>query len=292
MKTLTVITTTFNRGYCINQVYESLLKQKCKDFVWLVIDDGSTDNTREIIEKYIQDDIIEIDYRYKSNGGMHTARNLAYSCVQTEINVIIDSDDWLAENSVELIIHFWKENKDEHCAGFITQNTDPSGRIIGTDFPKGLIRCSYRDFFEKYEMHGDKKIILRSDLAKRYPFPEYENEKFYPASYKYYMLGQEYDFLICNAITCIVDYNSTSMTRDKYAQYRTCPRSFMHYRKTMINLGFGFKQDSKNMMHYVMEQSYAREKADREIIRNPLYYFCYLPGKLLFMYLNMTRRKY
>ena len=108
-RTLTVITTTYNRDYCLHQVYESLLRQTCDDFIWLIVDDGSTDNTKEIVQGWQAENKIEIEYYYKPNGGMHTARNLSYEKVHTELNVIIDSDDWMTDNGVELIVECWKK---------------------------------------------------------------------------------------------------------------------------------------------------------------------------------------
>ena len=99
LKTLTVITTTYNRAYCLEQLYQSLISQQNNDFIWLVIDDGSTDNTKELIDKWQHEGLVEIEYYYKQNGGMHTARNLAYEKVHTELNTIIDSDENDNDNS-------------------------------------------------------------------------------------------------------------------------------------------------------------------------------------------------
>ena len=100
MKTLTIITTTYNRAYCIGQVYESLKRQDCDDFCWLVVDDGSTDNTREVIQGFIDEGIIDITYIYQPNKGMTGARNTAYEACRTELNTIIDSADGLADGAV------------------------------------------------------------------------------------------------------------------------------------------------------------------------------------------------
>ena len=292
MKKLTVITTTYNRAYCLGKLYDSLLSQQCKDFIWLIIDDGSTDNTKEIVEKWIQENNISIEYYYKENGGMHTARNLAYERVHTELNTIIDSDDWMAPEAVTNILSFWDENKDERFAGMITLNRDPDGKIIGTEMPKGVKECSYADFWKKYQMKGDKKLVYRSELTKMYPYPEYPNEKFYPASYKFYLIDKDYDILLCNFTTCIVDYNDDSMTRDKYAQYKTCPLGFMHYRREMLKNDTGLNIKIKNMIHYVMENSFAKIPVDKEILKNPLFYLCFIPGKMFYIFITRTKKKY
>ena len=93
MKTLTVFTPTFNRAYTLHKCYESLRRQTSKDFVWLIIDDGSSDNTKELVESWINEKEVDIRYHYQNNKGMHGAHNTAYELIDTQINTCIDSDD-------------------------------------------------------------------------------------------------------------------------------------------------------------------------------------------------------
>ena len=141
-------------------------------------------------------------------------------------------------------------------------------------------------------MRGDKKLVLRTDLTRQYPFPEFAGEKFYPASYKYYMLDKDYKFLVDDNATCVVNYNNDSMTRDKYSQYKTCPYGFMHFRKAMVELKLGFKQDLKNMIHYFMECNVAKTKPEKDILKIPWSILCFIPGKLYYHYLIKTKRRY
>ncbi len=117
MKKITVFTPTFNRAYCLHQLYDSLCKQSSQDFKWLIIDDGSTDGTRELISTWVLEGVIEIQYHFKENGGMHTGHNSAYELIETELNVCIDSDDFMTLDAVEKIVSFWKLNKDKNYAG-------------------------------------------------------------------------------------------------------------------------------------------------------------------------------
>ena len=105
MATITVFTPAYNRAKTLPRTYSSLVKQDCKDFVWLIVDDGSTDETGELVKKWKQaDNGFEIRYIYKENGGMHTAHNTAYENIDTELNVCIDSDDCLAEGAIKKIV--------------------------------------------------------------------------------------------------------------------------------------------------------------------------------------------
>lgn len=292
-KTLTVITTTYNRGYCLHQVYESLIRQTCNDFLWLIIDDGSTDNTKCIVEKWISDSIIDIEYYYKDNGGMHTARNLAYDKVNTEINVIIDSDDWMTDDGVEIIVNYWKKNGSEKYYGIITNNIDTKGNLIGTELPKTVLSAKHKDLIEKYKVSGDKKLVLRSDLSKLYPYPEFEGEKFYPASYKFRKLDLNYELLVLNKATCIVDYNDDSMTFDKFAQYHSCAKGFAHYRNEMIRISKSPKFIIKSMIHYIAESKMAGNKHFIKCSAKPCVALaCYPAGCALYYYLKNTKKKY
>ena len=104
MKTLTVFTPTYNRAHTLTRVYDSLCRQTCNDFEWLVVDDGSTDNTRELVQGFIAAGNIDITYIYKENGGLYTGYNTAYLNIKTELNVCVDSDDFIAREMYELLL--------------------------------------------------------------------------------------------------------------------------------------------------------------------------------------------
>ena len=140
-------------------------------------DDGSTDNTRELIEKWIKEDNkFEISYIYKKNGGMHSAHNTAYENIDTELNVCIDSDDYMPDDAVEHIINTWNMCKDDkEIAGIAGLDVyENSKEVIGTKFPEGLTKATLFDLYNKYGVSGDKKLVYRSELTKQYPYPEYD----------------------------------------------------------------------------------------------------------------------
>src|SRR4051812_28952818 len=119
MKKLTVFTPTYNRAYCLGNCYKSLVRQTCQDFIWLIIDDGSTDDTKELIEAWKKENKIEIKYVWQENRGMHGAHNTAYELIETELNVCIDSDDYMPDQAVEHIISTWNQYGGESVSGVI-----------------------------------------------------------------------------------------------------------------------------------------------------------------------------
>ena len=185
MATLTVFTPAYNRAHTLPRTYESLCQQKCKDFIWLIVDDGSQDNTAELIRQWqARDNGFEIRYIYKENGGMHTAHNTAYEHIDTELNTCIDSDDKLAPDAVEKILRKWDQVKDQGYAGIIGLDADFEGKIIGKGFPEGLTETTVVGYYAAGGS-GDKKLVYRTDIINQYPpYPVFEGEKYVSLAYK------------------------------------------------------------------------------------------------------------
>ncbi|HRT82428.1 MAG TPA: glycosyltransferase family A protein, partial [Oscillospiraceae bacterium] len=170
---LTVFTPTYNRAHTLIRCYESLKRQTNKEFVWLIVDDGSSDETENMVMGWMQEEKgFKINYLYQENSGMHSAHNLAYENIFTELNVCIDSDDYMPIDAVEKILLFWNEQKDkENIAGFMALDALENGQIIGNEFPENIKKATSYDYYFKYGLKGDKKFILRTELCKlnRYP---------------------------------------------------------------------------------------------------------------------------
>ena len=259
--TLTVFTPAYNRGYTIHKCYESLKRQTNKNFVWLVIDDGSTDNTKEIIDGYIREEKINIKYIYQENQGMHGAHNTAYENIDTELNVCIDSDDYMPDDAVEKIISFWNKNKSDKLAGFIGLDAYENGEIIGTRIPNEIKETTLFDLYYKHKVTGDKKIVYRTELSKKYPYPLFEGEKYVGLAYKYYKLDEEYKLATLNEVLCIVEYMEDGSSRNMLNQYRKNPKGFAFYRiENMKNPNASLIFKLKENIHYVSSSLISKNK--------------------------------
>ena len=260
MATLTVFTPTYNRAYILQRCYESLVRQTSKDFIWLIIDDGSTDNTKSLVDQWIKEkNEFEIKYVYKENGGMHTGHNKAYELIDTELNVCIDSDDFMPDNSVELIVDFWSKYGSNRYSGIVSLDNDDKGNIIGTKLPnkKSIKLCDFYDMGGK----GDKNLIYRTDIMKKYPpYPEFQGEKFGPLDYKYLLADQEYDLLILNEPTCTVEYMEDGSSMNMFRQYYKNPRGFSFMRKVHMIYDKKFINKFKNCIHYVSSSFISKNK--------------------------------
>lgn len=258
-KTITVFTPTFNRAHLLPRLYQSLCSQTSSDFIWLIIDDGSSDGTDELVKEWQEENKILIEYHYKENGGMHTGHNLAYQVIDTELNVCIDSDDYMPVDAIEKIISFWQklENKQGY-SGFVGLDADMDGNIIGSKIPINLKHGSYFDLYAK--VNGDKKFVLVTDEVRKYPlYPEYENEKLVPLGILYIMMGEHKDFAFTNEVYCIVEYQEDGSSKTIFKQYKESPLGFAYARKVILKYDKSIKTQFKSYMHLVSSSFFARD---------------------------------
>lgn len=210
MKFLTVFTPAYNRAETLKRTYESLCEQDCKEFIWLIVDDGSTDDTQELVQNWIKkNNGFEIKYIYKENGGMHTAHNVAYENITTELNVCIDSDDRLAAGAVTKIKNKWNKVKNKGYAGIIGLDADlNTGRVIGKGFPKGMKETTLGGYYAGGGQ-GDKKLVYRTDIINSVPsYPVFPGEKYVGLAYKYTLIDQKYKLSVLNEVLCDVEYQA------------------------------------------------------------------------------------
>ena len=207
MPTLTVFSPAYNRAHTLTRLYHSLCRQKCKDFIWLIVDDGSADNTEEIVKEWqAKDNGFQIRYVYKENGGMHTAHNVAYENIDTELNVCIDSDDMMSDNAVALILEHWERVKNKGYAGIVALDADFSGKIIGDTFPEGMSETTLSGYYATGRT-GDKKLVYKTSIINKYPpYPVFPGEKYVALAYKYRLIDQDYKLSVLNQVVCLVEY--------------------------------------------------------------------------------------
>ena len=261
MVSLTVFTPAYNRVQTLPRTYESLVRQDCKDFIWLIVDDGSTDQTKELVQKWQTEDAgFEIRYIYKPNGGMHTAHNTAYENIDTELNVCIDSDDCLADGAVRKILLTWEKVKNKGYAGIIGLDADLEGRIIGKGFPDGLEETTLTGYYANGGW-GDKKLVYRTDVIKKYPpYPVFPGEKYVALAYKYRLIDQDYKLAVLNDVLCNVEYQDDGSTATMWKQYVNNPKGFAFWRKICMQYPMSAKRLWMDCVHYVSESIIACDK--------------------------------
>ena len=257
--TLTVFTPAYNRAHTISLCYQSLLRQTSSDFKWLIIDDGSTDSTGKLVKSWIAEGKICIEYHYQENQGMHVAHNTAYRLIDTELNMCIDSDDYLADNAVEFIIKRWRKYGSDKYAGLVGLDARFDGSVIGTVF---MTHHTTLSGFYMQGGRGDKKLVYRTSVIKSVPeYPVFEGEKYVGLGYKYQLVDLKYELLTLNEILCYVDYQTDGSSMNMYRQYFRNPRGFAFIRKESMKHHPSRKRRFVEAVHYVSSNIISRNIA-------------------------------
>ena len=292
-KVITVFTPTYNRAKLIRRVYDSLVRQTNQQFKWLVIDDGSTDDTKTVIHDCINENKIEISYVYKENGGLHTGYNAAIERLDTELSICVDSDDWLPDDAIERILKVWNERKADDIAGLIGLDYTAGGDLIGDHLPDGA-SINPIDLLASKTNHGDKKYVVRTDCYKKVaPMPEFAGEKNFNPHYMILKLSADYRFVAVDAPLCIVDYQPDGMTANQFKQYVNSPRSYAELRRVIMGLpcvpaGYLLK----TAIHYCSSSQISHNRSYiRESPKPLLTLLCTPAGWLLTLYIKRKTRR-
>ena len=210
MNALTIFTPSFNRAYCLGDVYHSLLRQTNRSFVWIIVDDGSTDDTRTLVSKWIKEGHIEIEYHYQENAGKMVAHNRAVQLCKTELFVCLDSDDQLTDTAVDETLSFWSKHRNDkdNLSGIIAPRTlvGSDGKVIRTPkIPEGLIYTTGKGLYD-HGFRGETAMVFRTDVLCKYPFPVQEGEKFISEIAAYDAMDEHYVMMTYNHPLMICEF--------------------------------------------------------------------------------------
>ena len=290
---ITVFTPTYNRKHLLPVLYKSLCAQTSRDFVWLIIDDGSVDDTESLVKEWQNEKLIEIRYFYKKNGGMHTAHNAAYRLIETELNVCVDSDDSMPEDAVEKIASFWNsfERKND-VAGILALDFDINkNQIIGGKLPKDGTVITSEQLIKQNGDYGDKKFIYRTEIINSVnEYPEFEGERLVPLSYKYWLVDRKMPIVTFNEVVCLVDYQPDGSTNTIARQYFQSPKGFLASKTEQMIYPRIFKKQVKSTIHYIFFSKLAGEKHYIKKSPKKLLTLVLLPVGIMY-YKKMTEKK-
>ena len=190
---ITVFTPVYNRANMIGSLYESLKLQTYKKFEWLIVNDGSTDNIDNVVEKFKQEQVLNIRYFSQANGGKHRAINRGVSEAQGELFFIVDSDDTIKPNALELLDKYYQQIKDnDHFAGVAGYRCNPNDENVYNFKIKGVLDCSTLEYFYKNNQEGGIAEAFKTYVLKQYPFPDIQGEKFCAECLVWNRIAQKY----------------------------------------------------------------------------------------------------
>lgn len=231
---LTIFTPTYNRSSLLNRVYQSLLRQTSFDFEWLIIDDGSTDDTKEVIEPCLSNSTFPVRYYKKKNGGKHTAHNFAVKMAQGDYFMCLDSDDQLADDAVKLLIDCI-----EKCLpgdGIIAYKIDGNGRLLSDEFPNGLSFTNTVDLTMKYRCNGEFTIIYPTDILRRYLFPVFSGERFITECVLYDKLSNMCNMRLLPRVISVCEYQDEGYSNHLNDIMKSNPAGYCLYFMQRVDL--------------------------------------------------------
>lgn len=259
---ITIFTPTYNRAHLLERVFDSLQCQVCKNFEWLIIDDGSQDDTYKVISVIEKKADFRIRYFRQKNAGKQTAQNRAIDLAEGELFLCLDSDDVLAsKETIGAILNNWKtvRNK-EKCVGLISLKSDRSGKNLGSSFPQKVEYCTPVELKNKYHSGGERNFILVTSLMREYRYPKFEGEYFCPDSYLTDKLSFEYTMAIRNCVDEICEYQTDGLSNSFIKLMKDNPRGFCIANLQLIDLSDSFKTKFHAAVHYWAFKFIAKDK--------------------------------
>ncbi|WP_142417505.1 glycosyltransferase family 2 protein [Citrobacter braakii] len=210
---VSIVTPVYNRATLIGNLFQSLLKQDIYDFEWIVIDDGSTDNIKDVMHEFQLSSPFTIKFHQKENGGKPSAVNKGVKEASFDWIYIVDSDDFIPQDAISVILHDVIKAVDPYCAGMVYLKAfSDSGNIVGEKFRSNTL--DYKCFSG---VKGDKALVFKRDLLKKNPFPIFDNEKFMTEAYCWNKILDEHYLLANNKIIYLCEYLEDGLTHNYYS---------------------------------------------------------------------------
>ena len=260
--TVTVLTPTFNRERVLRSLWDSLQKQTVKDFEWLVVDDGSTDGTKNLITQLQEKSDFPIRYIYKSNGGKHTALNVGIQTICSELIFIVDSDDCVTDDAVESILKIHKKYRSQNnICGYAFLRAFPDGKINGKKFDVDEKIGSYIDVRVNGDDTGaDKAEVFKTHCLKEFPFPEYPNEKFLGEDLVWVRMARKYEMVHINKAIYVGNYLEDGLTNNRRKHNIASPIGCMHRAEEFMESDLKTRYRIKGGLQYIVYGRFAGVK--------------------------------
>lgn len=251
MNKITVFTPTFNRGYLMNKLFHSLNSQTNKHFEWLIVDDGSIDQTGELVETFKEQADFEIRYFYQQNGGKHRAINHGLDLARGELFFIVDSDDSLTEDAIEKIFNNYSGIAfDNSFAGIAFNRGFSKKRIVGETFEGTYIDCDNLHR-AKYNILGDKAEVYRTDILKSIKFPVVDGENFMSEVVLWNEVARRgYKLRWFNDIIYFCDYLEDGLTKNSEKILFNNPVAHQMMTKELLQIDFTLKRKFGMIYNY------------------------------------------
>lgn len=250
MKSLTIFTPTYNRAYILIKLYNSLKSQTSKDFIWLIVDDGSTDNTTELVKKWIYENLIKIEYYKQENSGKSMAHNKGVELTKTELFTCVDSDDFLTTTAVDDILKCWSSKNKMGLVGILAYKGLPNGNPLTLMKKTNIELTTLKAAYAKHGLRGDTMLIFKTDIVSKYKFPQFKSEKFVPEAYLYDLIDRDGELFLLRKVLYCCEYLDDGYTKNMAKLLIENPSGYLTYIKQRLMFDKNLKNKILNTIRY------------------------------------------
>ena len=284
----TIFTPTYNRGNLLGRLYQSLQEQNCKDLEWLIVDDGSTDDTASVVQSFIDEKQIDIRYYKKENGGKHTAYNYALDLAQGEWFLCVDADDLLHKGAlarISKVVNDLPEN-----TGIIAYKEDMQGNRLSAAFPQSVSDCKISELSLKYGCLGEFSLILPRKLAAQYKFPVFPGERFVGENVVYDRIDEVCNCALLPEVITVCEYQADGYSSNFSKLMKQNPSGFCLYFLQRVDLQHSLLQRIIHAGKYwCFRWICKREELKYEGSHKVLVALSVIPGVLFRIYYKLLR---
>ena len=290
---ISVLTATYNRANLLSILYESILNNLNDniDVEWLIMDDGSTDETKEVVEKFMEESKLEIKYFFQENQGKMQAINNLIKGAQGDLIIECDSDDYFTNNAFETIRNAYEKNNMQNCYALCFLKYDQTGKNMGNNFKKSITKMF--DLYFKEGENGEKALVFNSQIRKQYKYELEKGEKFVTEARMFHKMDEKYDIICINEPIMICEYQTQGYTKNIIKQFKENPYGYFNYFKEILQKdmkGVAFKKRLYAIKHYILFAVLTNQKnivkQVNGIFNKFLIMLLYAPGKIV------TREKF
>lgn len=287
---ISVLTATYNRANLLSKLYESILKNLNSDVEteWLIMDDGSTDETKKLIEKFIIENKLEIKYFFQENQGKMQAINNLIGYAQGDLIIECDSDDYFTTNAFEIIRDAYEKNKDyiKDFYALCFLKYDQTGKNMGNNFKKNI--SNMFDLYFKEGENGEKALVFNSQIRKQYKYELENGEKFVTEARMFHKMDEKYSIICINEPIMICEYQTQGYTKNIIKQFKENPYGYLNYFKEILQKdmnGVVFKKRLYAIKHYILFAVLTNRKnivkQVKGIFNKFLIIALYIPGRIV-----------
>ena len=281
---ITILTPTYNRAKYLDRIYECLLKQSDTNFEWLIIDDGSSDNTKDVVNKFIKENKLDIRYLYKENGGKHTALNIGTNEARGELILILDSDDYLTDDAIHTVNVYWKKYKDNpNLCGmtFLRRLENPIYKDVG--FSEQI--SNMNDFKYNNNILADMCEVMRTDVLKMYPYPVFEGERFLSEVIVTGEIAKKYDMAYIPIEIYVGEYLDSGLSKNWMRLVVNNPCGARANNLLFMSPNYKFRIRLKNCIMFDVFSIIAKKRVLKETKMKFLGALFYIPSYFVAKYL-------